>query len=377
MIYLDNSATTRVSENAAKKALYVMTECFGNPSSLHSLGFKAELEVKNARKIISNLISCREGELFFTSGGTEANNTAILGAVRANARRGNKIVVSAVEHSSCIAAANYLSQNGFEVVFVSPENDVSISPSKIAEAVDEKTVLVALMLVNNETGAIFDVATVFAAARRKNNKVLTLCDCVQAFGKIPVHVGRIGADMISITAHKIGGPKGCGALYVKKGTKIQSLIFGGEQQNGFRPGTENAAGICAFAVAAEEVNKRMSASYSCVKELKNRLIEGLLKIEGVTINSPENALPYIVNFSTNKIKSETMIHFLEQKEIYVSGGSACAKGSRSHVLSAFSFDDKRIDTAIRVSFNSENTIEDIDAFLEALKEGIETLQKIK
>lgn len=377
MIYLDNSATTRVSQEAAKKALYVMTECFGNPSSLHSLGFKAELEIKNARKIISSLISCREGEIFFTSGGTEANNTAILGAARANAKRGNKIVVSAVEHSSCIDAAKHLSMQGFEVVFVSPDENGCVSPQKIADAVDEKTVLVALMLVNNETGAVFDVATAFAGARRKNNKILTLCDCVQAFGKIPVHVGRLGADMISITAHKIGGPKGCGALYVKKGSKIQPLIFGGQQQNAFRPGTENAASIAAFAVAADETNKKMPAAYSSVKELKNRLIEGLEKIDGVKINSPENAIPYVVNFSTNKIKSETMMHFLEQKEIYVSGGSACAKGSRSHVLSALSFDDKRIDTAIRVSFNGENTVDDIDAFLEAVKEGIETLQKIK
>ena len=377
MVYLDNSATTRVSEKAAKKALYMMTECFANPSSLYDFGFKAELELKEAKRIISSSIGCREGELYFTSGGTESNNTAILGVANANKRRGNKIVVSSYEHSSVMDSVKHLSENGFEIVFVKPDKDGKIKSSDVAAAVDEKTILVSVMLVNNEIGAINDIATISAAARRKNNKVIVHCDAVQGFGKIPVNVGKLSADLLSITAHKIGGPKGVGALFVKKGTKISPIIFGGEQQNRFRPGTENCAGIAAFSVAVDETIGFMAQTYSKVKELKNYLVEKLCEIDGIVINSGEDSLSYIVNFSTMCIKSETLMHFLEKKEIYVSSGSACAKGKKSHVLSALSLSDLAIDTAIRVSFSKDNTKQDIDALIEALKEGISTLQKLK
>lgn len=377
MIYLDNSATTRVSDRAAKKAFEVMRENFGNPSSLHSLGFKAEMEIKNAKRIIASALSCREGEIYFTSGGTEANNTAIIGTANAKKRQGNKIVISAFEHSSVISAADYLAQNGFEVIKLVPDKNGVITPDMVAGAVDDKTILVSVMLVNNEIGSLMDIATIAAAARRKNAKVTVHCDAVQAFGKIPVHTGRLGVDLLTITAHKICGPKGVGALFVKKGTRIDPIIFGGEQQNKFRPGTENAAGIAAFGVATEDSVKTMAENFKNAKELKAQLISGLEKIDKIEINSQNDSFPYIVNFSTMQIKSETLMHFLEQKEIYVSGGSACAKGNRSHVLSSLSLPDKAIDTAIRVSFCGENTKEDVDALLEALKEAIDTLQKIK
>lgn len=377
MIYLDNSATTCVSDRAAKKAFEVMRENFGNPSSLHSLGFKAEMEIKNAKRIIASALSCREGEIYFTSGGTEANNTAIIGTANAKKRQGNKIVISAFEHSSVISAADYLSQNGFEVIKLVPDKNGVITPDMVAGAVDDKTILVSVMLVNNEIGSLMDIATIAAAARRKNAKVTVHCDAVQAFGKIPVHTGRLGVDLLTITAHKICGPKGVGALFVKKGTRIDPIIFGGEQQNKFRPGTENAAGIAAFGIATEDSVKTMAENFKNAKELKAQLISGLEKIDKIEINSQNDSFPYIVNFSTMQIKSETLMHFLEQKEIYVSGGSACAKGNRSHVLSSLSLSDKAIDTAIRVSFCGENTKEDVDTLLEALKEAIDTLQKIK
>ena len=377
MTYLDNSATTRVSDAAAKKALFMMTEQFGNPSSLHNLGFKAELEIKNARRILANALSCREGEIYFTSGGTEANNTAIIGTANAKKRQGNKIVVSAIEHSSVLAAAEYLSQNGFEVTLVSPDKNGVVTPEKIAAAVDEKTILVSLMLVNNEVGSVMDVATAAAAARRKNAKVTVHCDAVQAFGKIPVHTGRLGVDLLTVTAHKIHGPKGVGALFVKKGTKLTPIIFGGEQQNKMRPGTENAAGIAAFAVAAEETLSNMAANYRKVKELREMLVKGLAEIEGIEINAKNDAFPYIVNFSTMQIKSETLLHYLEEREIYVSAGSACAKGNRSHVLSALSLSDRAVDTALRVSFSGENEEKDVENLICALKEAVATLQKIK
>lgn len=377
MVYLDNSATTRVSDAAAKKALYMMTECFANPSSLYDFGFKAELELKEAKRIISAALSCREGELYFTSGGTESNNTAILGVANANKRRGNKIIVSAYEHSSVMDSAKYLSENGFEVLYINPDKNGRINPSDVAVAVDDKTILVSVMLVNNEIGAVNDIATISAAARRKNNKVIVHCDAVQGFGKIPVNVGKLSADLLSITAHKIGGPKGVGALYVKKGTKISPIIFGGEQQNRFRPGTENSAAIAAFSVAVSETVKSMAQTYGKIKELKEYLVNRLSEIDGIKINSNEDALSYIVNFSTMCLKSETLMHFLEKKEIYVSSGSACAKGKKSHVLSALGLSDLAIDTAIRVSFSADNTKEDIDALVDAVKEGINTLQKLK
>lgn len=377
MIYLDNSATTRVSDRAAKKALELMCENFGNPSSLHNLGFKAEMEIKNAKRIIASALSCREGEIYFTSGGTEANNTAIIGTANAKKRQGNKIVISAFEHSSVISVADHLAENGFEVIKLNPDKNGVITPDMVAAAVDDKTILVSVMLVNNEIGSQMDIATIAAAARRKNARVTVHCDAVQAFGKIPVHTGRLGVDLLTITAHKICGPKGVGALFVKKGTRIDPIIFGGEQQNKFRPGTENAAGIAAFGVATEYSITAMAENYQKAKELKTQLISGLEKIDKIEINSQKDGFPYIVNFSTMQIKSETLMHFLEQKEIYVSGGSACAKGNRSHVLTSLSLSDKVIDTAIRVSFCSDNTSQDIETFLEALKEALEILQKIK
>ncbi len=377
MIYLDNSATTRTSDAAAKKAYECMTTAFGNPSSLHSLGFRAELEIKEAKRALASALSCREGEIFFTSGGTEANNTAILGTAFANRRRGNKIVVSAVEHSSVLDAAKLLSQNGFEVVFVQPQKDGIIDPSDIANAVDDKTILVSLMLVNNETGAIMDVATAAAGARRRNPKVIVHCDAVQAFCKIPVNVGKLGADLLTVSAHKVYAPKGCGALYVKKQTRISPIIYGGEQQNKFRPGTENTPAITAFSLAVSENIKSMSENYKRVKELSQLALSKLSNIPEITVNSPQNALPYVVNFSTNSIKSETLIHFMEGHDIYISGGSACAKGNRSHVLSAMKLSDRAVDTAVRVSFSHENTAEDVKEFVKMLKTALDSLQKIK
>lgn len=377
MVYLDNSATTRVSSKAAEKALEVMTKNFGNPSSLHSLGFEAEQIIKGAKKNLASALGCKEGEVFFTSGGTEANNIAILGTAQANIRRGNKIVVSAVEHSSVLEAAESLAQSGFEVIKIYPEKDGSISPQKVADAVDDKTILVSLMLSNNELGTIYDVATAGAGARRKNPKVILHCDAVGAFGKIPVHTGRLGVDLLTVSAHKIRAPKGCGALFIKKGTRISPIMFGGEQQNKMRVGTESTPLIAAFSEALSEAINNMPQNYAKAKELRNELVKALSEIENININSPENAMPYVVNFSTNQIKSETLIHFMEKKDIFVSGGSACSKGKKSHVLVAHGFADKRIDTAIRVSFSAENSREDVLVFIDALKEALCTLQKIK
>ncbi|MBQ5816252.1 MAG: cysteine desulfurase, partial [Oscillospiraceae bacterium] len=327
--------------------------------------------------IIASALSCKDGELYFTSGGTESNNTALMGAAHAHRRRGNKIIVSGYEHSSVIEAARELETRGFEVIYINPDKSGKISPDDVAKAVDDKTILVSVMLVNNEIGAVNDVALIAAAARRKNAKVLVHCDAVQAFCKIPVHVGRLGVDLLTISGHKIHAPKGVGALFVKKGTKIAPLIFGGEQQNKMRPGTENVASIVAFGAACDEAVKSMPLSYAKIKKLSQKLVDELGKIDGIVINSAFDACPYIVNFSSMAVKSETMLHFLEERGIYVSGGSACAKGNRSHVLTSLGLSNLQVDTAIRVSFSAENTESDVDSLISSLKDGLNTLQKIK
>lgn len=376
LIYLDNSATTVVSPQAAQQALLMMTQQFGNPSSLHRVGFAAEQAVREARRSLCGALLCREGELYFTSGGTEANNWAIIGTALSQRRRGNKVVVSAIEHSSVLAAAERLERAGFEVVRILPDRNGVIGADQVSAAVDENTVLLSVMLVNNEVGSVMDVATLAAAARRKNPKIVVHSDAVQAFGKIPVQVGRLGVDLLSISAHKIHGMKGTGALFVRKGTRIEPIIFGGEQQNRMRPGTENVPGIVCFGAACRQAVQQLSENLIKVRGLRDRLQKGLSAVPGVVINSPDDACPYILNFSTRVIRSETLLHFLEQREIYVSSGSACAKGHRSHVLTAMGLDDLAADTAIRVSFCAENTEEDVDALLDAVQKAGEEIQKI-
>jgi cysteine desulfurase len=369
--YLDNSATTAVSAAAAEKALKVMTEIYGNPSSLHTKGIEAEKELENARRVIASKLGAQEEEIFFTSGGTEANNLALFGTAEAKKRSGRKIVVSSVEHSSVIEAAKSLEQNGWDVKYISPREDGKIHPEDVAEQIDGSTTLVSIMYVNNETGAIMPVDEIFEQARAKNPQIICHTDAVQAFGKLEIKAKKLGADLISVSGHKVFAPKGVGAIYIKRGVRLVPRQYGGEQEKKLRPGTEPLPLIAAFGTACGEFD--IPGNFEAVSALNSYAKEKLSKIDGVLINAPQDALPYVLNITAGRVRSETMLHFLEEREVYVSSGSACAKGKPSHVLSAMGYNKQRADSALRISFSKHNTKEDIDALCEGIELGLKVL----
>lgn len=369
--YLDNSATTAVSQKAAEKAYRIMVENYGNPSSLHLKGMNAEKELESARKSVAAKLGAQSEEIFFTSGGTEANNTALFGVAQAKKRRGNKVIISSVEHSSVIESAQKLENDGFEVVRISPNENGIITPESVLSEVDENTILVSVMCVNNETGAVMPVSEIFSAVKDKNSEVICHTDAVQAFGKIALNARRLCADLITVSAHKVHAPKGCGALYIKKGVRIVPHQYGGEQEKKIRPGTEALPLIASFGVACEEF--KIEENYQNISELNEYARQKLKSIDGVSINSPENALPYVLNISAGRVRSETMLHFLEEFDVFVSSGSACAKGKPSHVLSAMGLSRERADSALRISFSKYNCKEDIDVLCKCIETGLSVL----
>lgn len=372
-IYLDNSATTKVYTEAAKAAFDVMTENYGNPSSLHMKGVEAEKVLEQARKDIAEALGANPDGLYFTSGGTEANNLAVIGGALAKKRRGNKVVVSAYEHDSVIKSAKQLETMGFSVTYLMPDENGIITPASVFEAVDEKTVLVSVMLVNNEIGAINPIKEICAAAKRKNPEVVFHTDAVQGFCKVPFKAEKSGVDLVTVTAHKIGGPKGTGALWIKKGARVMPNHFGGEQEKQLRPGTQAMPLIAAFGKAVQLETESAAERKEHMKMLESYFKESIFGIEGILLNSKENAIPNIVNISVPGIRSEIMLHFLENRGIYVSSGSACALGAKSHVLAAMGYDSSRIDSAVRISFGRETEKEDIDELVAALKDAMNTL----
>lgn len=371
-IYLDNSATTRVCKAAADKALYMMTECYGNPSSLHSKGFAAEREMAAARESIAERLGAQPGEIYFTSGGTESDNLAVLGAAHAKRRSGSRIVTTAIEHPAVLNTMAQLEKEGFEVVYVQPEADGNIPAEKFAAAIDAKTILVSVMAVNNETGAVLPLKEIAGIIKRRRSPALFHTDAVQAFCKQPLSMKKLGVDLISVSGHKVHAPKGVGALAVRSGVRILPHSFGGGQERGLRPGTEGVPQICAFGAAARAMPAEREAEET-VRAVRNHLLERLAEMPEVTLNSPENAVPYIVNLSAGRVRAETMLHFLAERGIYVSSGSACGKAKPSHVLAAMGLVKDRIETSLRVSLSAENTREEIDAFADALLLGMRTL----
>ncbi|MEE0930084.1 MAG: cysteine desulfurase family protein [Acutalibacteraceae bacterium] len=369
-IYLDNSATTKVSDTVATVVYDMLVNNYGNPSSLHLKGLQAQHCIENARSLVAKSLGVSATEIYFTSGGTEANNMAVIGTALNKRKIGNRIVTSAIEHSSVAESCKYLETLGFEVVYLKPGEDGSVSVESIEQAVDENTILVSLMYVNNETGAFQPVEKVPRIIKRKNSPALFHIDAVQAFGKISFKNTKLKADLISVTAHKIHGPKGVGALYIRKGVRINPRQFGGEQQGKIRPGTESVPLICGFGQAVNEIDY---SNIDMVKELNFYLRKQLSTIDGVVINSPDNALEYILNFSVTGIKSETMLHFLAQQGIYVSSGSACAKGKQSYVLSSMGLDKRVSDSALRISFSKYNKKADVDKLVLAIADGVKSL----
>ena len=370
--YLDNSATTRVLPEAARKAAEVMVEEYGNPSSLHTRGFRARQELEASRKTVAARLGVKPEELYFTSGGTEGNNLALFGAALAKKRQGNRIVTTLAEHDSVLGAGGELEKQGFEVVRLRPDSEGHLSEEQLFDAVNEKTILVSMMLVNNETGAVFPVSAAARAIRRKKAPALLHTDAVQAFGKLEFSPAKLGADLCTVSAHKVHGPKGVGALYVSKSARILPHTFGGGQEKGLRPGTESVPLICAFGEAVRLLPKASEAGPEM--ERLNGLLRGKLReLPEVTVNSPEDGLPYILNFSAGRVRAETMLHFLAEQNIFVSSGSACGRAKPSHVLEAMGLPKERISSALRVSFSRFSEEDDVLALAEALKKGLRTL----
>lgn len=371
-IYLDNSATTKVCEEAAEKMVDMMVRCYGNPSSIHQMGFEAEQEMEAARETIAKYIGAKPGEIIFTSCGTEANNLAIFGAVQARRHSGNRVVTTAIEHPSVLQCMYELEKRGYEVVRLQPDHTGHISEEELSEAINDKTVLVSMMLVNNEVGTIQPIETAAKIIARKKSPAILHVDAVQAFGKLPIKVKRMKIGLLTMSGHKIHGPKGVGALYIADGLRLKPLLYGGGQERGLRSGTEAVPAICGFGAAVKALPE-IEDSLAQLQALSDYCREKLSEIPGVVLNSPPDALPYIVNFSTMSIRSETMIHFLAERNISVSGGSACSGGKESHVLTAMGLSRKAILTSIRVSFCHNSTTHDVDVFVEAVADGMKKL----
>lgn len=374
-VYLDNSATTKPCDAAINAAMNTLTQDWGNPSSLHTLGISAECRLNEAREKIARLLGCSEREVYFTSGGTEANNIAIMGAVKARKRLGKRIVTTSIEHSSVYETMQKLEKDGYEVIYLTPQ-DNKITTQMLDEAITPDTILVSMMAVNNETGLMLPIQEVKKIIKRKKSPALFHCDAVQAFGKISIKLTQNGIDLMSVSGHKLHAPKGIGVLYVSRSTRILPIMYGGEQQAKLRPGTECVPLACAFGAACEQAVD-ISGHFAHAQQLKKHLLDRLSEHDGICINSPEDALPYVVNISALGIRSETMLHYLASKNVYVSSGSACSKGKKSRVLSQLGYSDSIVDSALRISFCRNNTIQDIDTFIAALFEGIDSLQKVK
>ena len=373
MIYLDCSATTPVCAESIKAITDSLKDDFGNPSSRHFLGVEAGRNLERSREVIAKKLGAKAEEIFFTSGGTEANNIAVFGAVNAAKKFRNKkrIVISAIEHASVFESAKELENEGYELVLLKPDRFGNIAVSELFGAIDENTVLVSMMLVNNELGSILPASSVKGIIKAKNSPALFHCDCVQGFCKLPFTVKSIGADLVSVSSHKIFGPKGIGALYVKKGVRILPHSFGGEQEMKIRPGTQATALAAGFGAAVESYDT--SAYSEKVKEINEYALAKLSEIDGIVFNSDKNASEYILNFSLPGFRSEIILNFLSSKGICVSAGSACAKGKPSHIMSAVSSDKSITDSAIRLSFSHLNTKEEIDVLTNELKTAVGTL----
>ena len=373
-IYLDNSSTTKPCENAVKAAEIAMRSNWGNPSSLHSLGFHAEQTVNQARETLAKALGAKKSEIFFTSCGTESNNTAITGAVNLLKKRGNRIVTTAIEHPSVLNTVKHLAEQGFEVIYLHPDKSGVINRDDIYAAINEKTILVSMMYVNNETGYILPINECRRAIRAAGSPALLHCDAVQAFGKLPIKLESLGVDLLSVSGHKIHAPKGIGALYIKSGVHIKPLLLGGGQENGMRSGTESVPLIAAFGAAVEElpdINKQLNDMQSLCDYAKSVLLDTGV----VTINSKDGSLPYILNISVPGFRSETLLHFLESKGIFVSSGSACSKGKGSYVLSEFGLKQSLVDSALRISFSRYNTKADADKLTAALLLATKSLRR--
>ena len=386
MIYLDNSSTTRQYDEVTRLMADTMADNFGNPSSLHRLGMNAEKIVKEARKQVAKALGTGAEQIFFTSCGTESDNTALFGAARARRRTGNKIITTKVEHPAILEACGRLEKDGFSVEYLDVDEKCRVNMTQLRNALTADTIMVSVMAVNNETGTIMpipEIAEEISNFNKANNtKILFHSDMVQAFGKVRIDMKLL--DMASVSAHKIHGPKGMGALYVKDGLNIEPFIYGGGQEKHFRSGTENVPGIAGFGKAAEMVSKGFELRTHKMEEVRAYLLSGLKsEISDIKINSVEDgseACPAVLNVSFLGTRGEVILHTLEQDGIYVSTGSACASNHKSkggsHVLRAMGLSDKEVEGAIRFSFSEFNTKEEMNVVLDSVKKAVNRFRKL-
>ncbi len=381
--YLDNSATTRCSDRACQLMVDLLTKDYGNPSSLHMKGIEAERFVETAKKKIAKTLRVLEKEIIFTSGGTESNNLAIIGAAMANRRAGNHIITTSIEHASVENPMEFLKEQGFDITYLSVDENGIISLEELEEAVTEQTILVSMMQVNNEIGAIEPVAEAAELIKKKNPDTLIHVDAIQSYGKMYIYPKKLGMDMLSVSGHKIHGPKGSGFLWVKEKTKLKPLILGGGQQKGMRSGTENVPAIAGLGEAAEEIYENLDEKRAHLYELKQRFIDGIEKLEGTHVNGKtgEDSAPHIVSVSFEGIRSEVLLHSLEDRGIYVSSGSACSSNNHagkqkgSKTLRNIHLKENLLDSTLRFSFSVHTTEEEIDYALEVLGELLPVLKK--
>lgn len=395
-MYFDNSATTQLNARVLELMEKVYREDYGNPSSRHRKGMDAEQYVKKAAEQIAATLKCKPEEILFTSGGTESNNTALIGAAMAARRRGNHIITTAYEHASVYQTMFYLEEQGFRVTYLQPDADGCISPESVAAALCPETILVSVMAVNNEVGAVMDISGIGAAIKEYNPEIVFHVDAIQAYGKYRIFPKRMNIDLLSVSSHKLHGPKGCGFLFIREKTKIKPLIYGGGQQKGMRSGTENVPGIAGSGLAAELAYQNLEVNTKHLYELKEYLISKLFTLEGVTVHLVDNRdtsrpefaecqkriaalAPHIVSVGFEGVRSEVLLHALEEKGVYVSSGSACSSNhpAVSGTLKAIGVKPEYLDATLRFSFCEENTREEIDAAIDALSELLPMLRRFR
>lgn len=377
--YFDNSATTKCSAKAVELMTKVLLEDYGNPSSLHLKGVDAEDYIKEARNRICKTMKINENELIFTSGGTESNNLAIIGAAMANKRSGKHLITTKIEHAAVGSPMKFLEEQGFTVTYLDVDKDGIISLEELEQAITPETILVSIMYVNNEIGAVEPIEEAAKIIKEKNPNTLFHVDAIQAYGKYQIYPKRMGIDMMSVSGHKIHGPKGIGFLYVKEKTKLKPIIYGGGQQKGMRSGTENVPGAAGLGQAAMEAYENFAEKQNYLYELKQAFIEGIEDFEWAHVNGKtgRDSAPHIVSVSFDNVRSEVLLHTLEDRNIFVSAGSACSsnKPAVSATLQAIKVKKEYLDSTVRFSFSTENTMDEVDYCLEVLGEIIPVLRR--
>ena len=378
-VYLDNSATTKCLPSVAALMTKIMCEDYGNPSSMHRKGVESEKYIRYAREVIARTLKVQEKEILFTSGGTESDNIALIGTAFANCRAGNHIITTRIEHPAILQTCAYLEKQGFQITYLPVDANGIIRLADLERAMTRQTILVSIMHTNNEIGSLQPIAEAGELIKRMNPNTVFHVDAVQGFGKFHIYPKKMKIDLLSVSAHKIHGPKGVGFLYINEKVKVKPIIFGGGQQKGMRSGTENVPGVAGMALAVEEIYKDFEEKTDYLYAIKDRFIKGLADIEGVKVNGlrGRDSAPHVVSVSIAGIRSEVMLHALEDKGIYVSAGSACAsnKPATSATLKAIGVEKQYLDSTLRFSFSVLTTEEEIDYTLQQMYDMIPMLRR--